>query len=481
MLSVMLPDELKLLIDQLRIVGAEQQRVEAKPGVGKSVLETLSAFSNQGGGVILVGISEENGFTPIPGFDAHAARDALVSRCDQLTPAVRPDMEVVSFEGQSVLVAQVEELENLEKPCYITARGQYNGSYARTGDSDVKLTRYEVDRLIEQRTQPRWDLEPIQDASESDLDSGVLNAYLDEQRARRPKTFEDDLSAALTRLRILRDGSPTLAAILAMGDYPQQFFPRLTVTFALYPGTGKGDVIQGVRLLDSQRLNGAIPELVETGVRLVENNMRTAGLIDDVFRRDLPDYPRVAVREALVNALMHRDYSPAALGTSVQIDMFVDRLVITNPGGLYGGVTTQNLGDPGASSTRNQQLATFLEDLRYPTGGPVAENRGTGIAVMNRAATEALMPPPEFTNSLTHFSVTFWKRKVAVTEKHETAYQKVARLVEEKASWSTTELVRATDLSRTAVQRALNQLVADRIVEKTEPDRSPKQRYRLRK
>ena len=198
MLSVMLPDELKLLIDQLRIVGAEQQRVEAKTGVGKSVLETLSAFSNQGGGVILVGISEENGFTPIPGFDAHAARDALVSRCDQLTPAVRPDMEVVSFEGQSVLVAQVEELENLEKPCYITARGQYNGSYARTGDSDVKLTRYEVDRLIEQRTQPRWDLEPIQDASESDLDSGVLNAYLDEQRARRPKTFEDDLSAALT-------------------------------------------------------------------------------------------------------------------------------------------------------------------------------------------------------------------------------------------------------------------------------------------
>ena len=91
------------------------------------------------------------------------------------------------------------------------------------------------------------------------------------------------------------------------------------------------------------------------------------------------------------------------------------------------------------------------------------------------------MPPPEFTNSLTHFSVTFWKRKVAVTEKHETAYQKVARLVEEKASWSTAELMRATDLSRTAVQRALNQLVADRIVEKTEPDKSPKQRYRLRK
>ena len=474
----MLEQELAEMINQLRTVGAESSSIEAKTGVGKAVLETLSAFSNRGGGILIAGVSENDGFTVVKDFNPKTTRDALTSFCDQLTPPVRPEISIVPFESGQTLVAEVSEMEPQDKPCYVTERGLYKGSYIRAGDSERRLTPYEVDRIVENKGQPSWDREPVPDASLEDLDEKTLSHYTEKQQAAREKTFADGMPTALRRLQVLRDDNPTLASLLTMGDYPQQFYPRLAVTFALYPGTGKGDVTEGFRLLDSARITGPIPEMVEEGVRLVEKNMRTAGLIEGVFRKDVPDYPPVAIREALVNALMHRDYSPTALGTPVQIDMYVDRLQISNPGGLFGGVTAENLGQPGVSTSRNQLLSTFLEDLSFSSGGTVAENRGTGIAVMRSATASALMPPPEFSNTLTHFTVTFHKRKVASTETHETAYEKVSRLLQERTSWSTTELKEATGLSRTAVQKSLNQLLAEGVAEVTEPLRSPRQRYR---
>ncbi|MGV0433700.1 ATP-binding protein [Corynebacterium ureicelerivorans] len=477
-MGVMLGHELAEMINQLRTVGAESSSIEAKTGVGRAVLETLSAFSNHGGGILIVGVSENDGFTVVQDFNPKAARDALTSFCDQLSPPARPEISIVPFESGQVLVAEIPEMEPQDKPCYVTERGLYKGSYIRTGDSERRLTPYEVDRIVENKGQPSWDREPVPDASLEDLDVATLSHYTEKQQAAREKTFADGMPTALRRLQVLRDDNPTLASLLTMGDYPQQFYPRLAVTFALYPGTGKGDVTEGFRLLDSARITGPIPEMVEEGVRLVEKNMRTAGLIEGVFRKDVPDYPPVAIREALVNALMHRDYSPTALGTPVQIDMYVDRLQISNPGGLFGGVTAENLGQPGVSTSRNQLLSTFLEDLSFSSGGTVAENRGTGIAVMRSATASALMPPPEFSNTLTHFTVTFHKRKVASTETHETAYEKVSRLLQERTSWSTTELKEATGLSRTAVQKSLNQLLTEGVAEVTEPLRSPRQRYR---
>ncbi|WP_047258737.1 ATP-binding protein [Corynebacterium uterequi] len=466
-------------IDALRHIGAEQQRIEVKSGVGKSIRDTLSAFSNSDGGVILVGLDEEHGFTPRPGFDAAKARDAIEQRCAQLTPAVRPLVEIHSFEEQQVLVVEVPPMASHDKPCYVTEKGRYNGSFIRVGDGDVQLTAYEIDRLLEEKTQPRWDDQPVEDATLDDLDDQLLRDFLEIHRERRPKTFSEGADTALKRLKILADGRPTLAALLALGEYPQQFFPRLSVTFALFPGTTKGDIVSGERLLDSATLSGTVQELVEQGVAIAKKNMRTGALIGESFRTDLPDYPPVAIREALTNALMHRDYSPMAQGSPVQMNMFVDRLEITSPGGLYGGVTVRNLGEPGNTSSRNHRLSTFLEDVPLPGGGVVAENRGTGIAVMLKASADALMPPPSFRNTIDSFTVTFYRRRVATSERHVTARDHVLNLLRTAASVSTTEVVGATGLSRTAVQKALNELIADGVVERTEPSRSPRQRYRL--
>ncbi|BCR80304.1 ATP-binding protein [Arachnia rubra] len=470
---------LQELVERLRLVGTDQQQVEVKSAVGKSVLETLSAFSNGAGGIVLIGLAEREGFSPVPGFDAVAQRDALLSRCAEMTPTVRPDVLLMPFEGNVVLVATVPEMLPRDKPCYVTARGRYQGSYLRTGDGDVKLQHYEIDRLVEEHAQPVWDEEPIPAARLEDLNTEALASYCAGQRQDRPRTFVQGDEVALRRLRIMRDAHPTLAALLALGEYPQEFFPRLTITFAVFPGATKGEIGTGTRLLDSATLNGSIPELVEEGVSLVRKNMRQGALLDEVYRRELPDYPLVAVREALVNALMHRDYSPMARGTQVQLNMYVDRLEVVSPGGLYGAVTLRTLGTAGVSSTRNQRLATLLEHVRFPGGGFVAENRGTGFAVIAAELEKALMPPAEVRDDLVSFTIIFRRRRMVQGKQRSTARSGIERALRERTSATTTELMEATGFSRTAVQKALNQLVAEGVIEALEPPRSPRRRYRV--
>ena len=170
----------------------------------------------------------------------------------------------------------------------------------------------------------------------------------------------------LSKLRITgkgQDGNlhPTLAGLLALGLFPQEYFPRLTVTYAVYPGSTKASMPSGQRHLDSGTLAGSIPVLIADALTVVSKNMRVGGVIRGALRHDLVDYSLPAIREALANALMHRDYSPVARGTQVQLNMYADRLEILNPGGLFGTATIDSLGKTGLSSARNQFLSRLLE------------------------------------------------------------------------------------------------------------------------
>jgi ATP-dependent DNA helicase RecG len=405
------------LIQALTLFGTEGQGVEAKRAAARlpeSVTESMSAFANTpGGGVILLGVDEASGFAVTGVADPAKIQADLASLArDRLTPPLLPAMGVVAIDGLPVVWVEVTELARDQKPCYVTTKGMNRGSFVRVGEGDRRLTAEEVQQMVADRGQPRFDHEVVSEADLADLDPRGLRAVLDRVRTANPRLFsaEDD-ETVLTMLGVIRPDEgrqlrPTIAGLLALGRYPQQFFPQLCLTFVHYPTTTGESAHTSVRFLDNVRVDGPIPVIVREALAVIQRNMSRRALINASGRQDVWEYPPEALREAIVNALVHRDLSPGSRGTQVQVEMFPDRLRVLNPGGLYGAVDITRLGDEGVSSSRNGLLLKILEDVPVPDGTrTVCENRGSGIRTMRSELVRAGMGPPLFQDRVTSFEV----------------------------------------------------------------------------
>jgi ATP-dependent DNA helicase RecG len=404
------------VIAGLRVAGVEFEDVEAKRaagGVPESLASTLVAFANARGGLVILGLDERQGFAATGVPDAAATRNAVVSTArEKLTPPPTMSVEIVPFEGVNLVVAEVEPLPPAQRPCYVTTKGLYGGSYVRVGDSDQRITPYEIDRLRESAGQPRWDDEPVVQATVQDLNRESFSRLIENARRRSPRVFANATEAdALAMLGVLvrNEGVlvPSLAGLLSVGRFPQQFFPQLMVSVAVYPHTERGrSGPGGIRFLDSAALGGAVPDMVVDALQVVQRNMRVVSRVIDAGRQDQWEVEPEVIREAVVNALMHRDYSPQARGTQVQVDVFPDRVEVSSPGGLFGNISLEGLGESGTSSSRNPRLAALLQEVGDPvTGRPVAENRGSGVSLMIDRVRHDTGVVPIFTANLDQFRV----------------------------------------------------------------------------
>lgn len=417
------------LVDHLRRTGVEPPSVEVKEAGTKcptSLRETLSAFANQGGGTIILGLTDSD-FRSVD-IDPGALVDALAGMAaNDMTPPVRGDIEVHLIDGgRPVVRMDVEELSAAQKPCFITNRGRYGGSYIRGGDGDRRLSDYEIDRLLENRTQPKFDLEPVADATINDLDTELLDPFIARTVKARPRAFAGLGSDEVLRklgVGTLVSGKlrPTLAALLTFGSFPQEFFPQVNITVVAVPGTAMGALgPSGERFLDNVTCDGPVPEMVADAIAAVTRNMTRAAVIVGLGRQDRYEYPIQVVRELIVNAVMHRDYSPQSRGTQIQVELYADRLVVRSPGGFYGTVNPLMFGEPDVSSSRNALLARFLADTPLRYGEMLAESRGSGIPTILKLLHQAGMVPPTFNAD---------PRRVEVTVPHH------AMLTPETQSW----------------------------------------------
>ncbi|MEI8004397.1 MAG: ATP-binding protein, partial [Methanothrix sp.] len=297
-------------------------------------------------------------------------------------------------------------------------------------------------------------------ATLQDLDSAKLEDYLKRRKEARPNAAYWNLpfEQILKQLQIVAevDGvlHPTLAGLLMFGIYPQIFELQLFIAYLQFYGTTTTEEApSGERFLDNRKFEGTVKEIIDNVTNYVMASMRKGSLIRGVTRQDIPEYPEVALREAIVNALAHRDYSHFVRGSHIQVRMFADRLEVENPGGLYGRVTVDKLQE--GQSTRNRLLMHLMEDVH------VVENRGSGIDAMLDTMQKRGLPAPVFVDRRTAFLVKFCQVMPAELSEEE---QRVIGYVKVHGSIKRAEAQKLLDVSDRRARYVLEKMVKAKLL-----------------
>lgn len=389
-------ETLKKLINDVITKKAESQTIEIKSaehGCPTRLFDTLSSFSNQDdGGIIIFGIDEKDNFAIKGVYDAQDLQKKVTEQCKQMEPAVRALFTMCEI-GEKILVsAEIPGVDVSDRPVFYKGVGRIKGSYIRVGESDEPMSEYEIYSYEAFRKRIRDDIRIVEGAKIQLFDEKRMAEYLSRVKSER-RNLADNVSddEILELMGVTSDGTPTLAGLMTFSKYPQTYFPQLCITAVALPGTEMGETgTVGERFIDNKRITGAIPDMLEEAVEFVRTNSRTKTIIDDNGKRvDKNEYPIKAVREAILNALVHRDYSIYTENTPIRIEMYRDRMEVTNSGGLYGKISIDALGKV-HPETRNAVLANMLELLN------ITENRYSGIPTMRREFLNAGLPAPNF-------------------------------------------------------------------------------------
>lgn len=398
-------EELVYIINQLQNYQCDMQIIEVKAahtGYPTRLYDSLSSFSNQdGGGVIIFGVDENRMFAVVGVYNPQDLMHRVLEQCKQMQPAVRPLFTVCDLGGKVVVSAEIPGVDVADRPVYYMGTGRLKGSFIRVDAVDEPMSDYEIYSYDAYHRRIRDDIRINENATMSQMDTEKINKYLSVVKEDKPNLSQFNDNEILQLMGIMKDTIPTLAGILCFSKYPQAVFPQLCITVVVLQGTEIGQTgADGERFLANKRIEGPIEQMLDDTMLFVQKNMNVNTIIDkDGKRNDKYEYPLPAIREAVQNALIHRDYSIHTEGTPVRIIMYNGRMEIINSGGLCGTLTFNRFGKVPAD-TRNQTLMNILEILN------LAENRYSGIPVIRMAMQSANLPAPKFENKRGTFIVT---------------------------------------------------------------------------
>lgn len=387
----------------------------AERGCPKHLYDSLSSFSNQDdGGIIIFGIDEKQNFKEVGVYDPQDIQKKINEQCRQMEPVIRPQITVVEKNDKYFVSAEIPAADISDRPVFYRGRGRVKGSFVRVGDSDEPMTEYEVYSYEAYRKKYQDDIRIIERASLASLNQEMLAEYMGLLKKGKSRLAVIPDNEIYELMSIKKGDAVTLSSVMNFSPYPQAYFPQLCITAIVVPGKEMGEIgNQGERFLDNQRIEGTISEMLESAIQFVNRNMRTKTIINPQTgkREDRTDYPITAIREAILNALVHRDYSIHTEGMPIQLIMFEDRVEIRNPGGIYGRIRIDQLGKV-QPDTRNPVLASELEVLK------ITENRYSGIPTIRKAMQAYNLPQPEFLDERGSFIIKMYKfgEKNSVTE-----------------------------------------------------------------
>ena len=353
----------------------------------QALAEDMVAMANSDGGLIIIGIDEDGKRgQEVWEEEAESALREAAGLCLPPIPSNWQKVERADGTLIGVNVARSLDLHTL-----------YDGRVlVRSGARNRALSGDEIRDLAASRQTAEFEMDVVPGARMDDLDPEIIEEYLDNREVRGGARVGTTAELLFEIGATDRQGNPTTAGVLLFGKNPQTFFPQSGIVFVKFPGNEARGDDGGIGYGRRDELTGPLARLVARAWNVVFEEMRVGATVNGLEREELTEYPRFAVREALVNAVAHRDYR--IQGRRIEIRMYGDRLEIISPGGLPGYMTLDNLIDEHFS--RNPRMVSGLYQWGF------IEELGLGIDRMIEEMVDAGHAPPVF-NALPHsFSVT---------------------------------------------------------------------------
>ena len=366
----------------------EGQRLEFKREWTDRALEDLAAFANTDGGRLVVGVGKDGTVVGARADDEELQRIAnVIHSCLGLTPSIR----IEQWEGKPVVVIETPPAQGI-----VPYRGRY---LRRVGSTNRDFPPEELARHILRLSAESWDGLPSPWGLDH-VDAGAIARFVEMSQARLPHAHTGEPERLLRNLGLLRGDRLTNAGVLLFGRQPQGLFPTAALRIGVFRGP--------TEIVDSHEFAGTLFDQLDGAMERFRRLLRvrfemevTEPTLEGLQRRELWEYPLEALREAVVNALIHRDYTITA---DIQIRLHDDRLHVWNPGGLPEGIRLEQLREPEHPSIpRNPLLAQAFHFAG------LIEKWGTGTTRIIRLCREQGLPEPEFEEQSGQFRLIFLK------------------------------------------------------------------------
>ena len=361
------------------ITNGENSGVEFKRDdlATQDLAKELVAFSNLEGGMVFLGVEDDG---TVSGLTRPNLEEWVMNVCrDKIRPAIVPFFEVIrgvgDGDGNDVAIVRVTRGYNVHALWHNSS----NRYLVRVGTQSREASQEELARLFQQRGSIRAELQSVSGASLEHLDRRRVRNYFQDIRQQDVPTDDDEEAwqSLLVNTEIMTDEGVTVGGMLLFGKTPNRFLPHAGIDAVAYPGTEQDYNAQERSALRGPKApllnaDGDVVEsgLVEQALDFVQRNTRMTVELENGRRRERPAFPPEAIRETIVNALIHRDY--LLTSTDIELSIFSDRLEIVSPGRLPNGITPTRM-RAGTRAARNQVIKDVMRDYRY------LEHMGMGV------------------------------------------------------------------------------------------------------
>ena len=424
----------------------------------EGILKGLVAFANTSGGTVVIGVEDRSKrVRGVP--DVLAAEEKLANLIsDSIRPRLIPDIEVVPWRNLNVLAVQVYPSNT--RPHYLERLGPDDGVFIRVGSTNRRAEALQIEELKRMNWRIAFDEQAIPELNSEAIDFRAASELFAPYRQPGAEAWSSLGLVTKHQSRL----APTIGGLLLFGKDRFARFPDAWIQAGRFAGTNR------MRMLDSVEIRSFLPRAAEEAIAFAQKHLRRESIIKGVRREDRWSVPLVAIREALMNAIVHADY--AQQGAPIRMALFDDRIEIENPGLLPFGLTIEDIVQ-GVSKLRNRVIGRVFHELH------LIEQWGSGIQRMTAACREAGLEAPKLEEIGMHFRATISSARVRQPQADETD-RRILALFGDGVARSTAAVAKHARLSQRATLTRLKSMTSrGLLVEIGTGPHDPKRQYAL--